>query len=458
MAQKPFRVLIAGGSIAGLTLALLLEKAGIDYVILEAHGEIAPQVGASIGWLPNGSRVMDQLGIYDQMWALLGEPFLRSRFRCATTRREIQAMENIGDQERNRYGYNFIFVDRQMVLEVFWRNLQHKDRVHLNKRVAEVKLHPNSVEVKTTDGATFSGDILVGADGVHSKVRSELWRISEALEPGYISAAERAGCLPTESKCIFGISIVEDFEKATATTVFGKRFSYLVIAGPRHRVYWFLFQKIDKKHYGTDLPRYTKQDEEALVKDHWNDQLTDKHVFGDLYKAKISSTLTPIPEYIFKKWYFDRIITIGDAAHKARKYTAGSSQIGTSANSSKVDPISGHGGNSAIETAGVLVSNLVRLLEQSPAGLTKAQIHEVFSRTQSQRQPRVQELMCESHARQSLASMEGRFAEHITPRLVPIAGMEQLLDAPATCFAGAHRADFLPMPKREYYIPFVDEL
>lgn len=65
--KDDFRVIIAGGGIAGLTLANSLQHAGIDYVLLEGRPEIAPQVGASIGSLPNGSRILDQLGCYDDL-------------------------------------------------------------------------------------------------------------------------------------------------------------------------------------------------------------------------------------------------------------------------------------------------------------------------------------------------------------------------------------------------------
>lgn len=65
-----FRVIIAGGGIAGLTLANALQHAGIEYLILESRDEIAPQVGASIGLGPNGSRILDQLGCYDNILRL----------------------------------------------------------------------------------------------------------------------------------------------------------------------------------------------------------------------------------------------------------------------------------------------------------------------------------------------------------------------------------------------------
>jgi len=68
--SRNFRVIIVGGGIAGLTLANALQHAGIDYLLLEARADIAPQVGASIGLGPNGSRILDQLGCYNDIMAL----------------------------------------------------------------------------------------------------------------------------------------------------------------------------------------------------------------------------------------------------------------------------------------------------------------------------------------------------------------------------------------------------
>lgn len=41
------------------------------------------------------------------------------------------------------------------------------------------------MQITTKDGATFTGDILVGADGVHSQTRAEMWRIADAEDPNY---------------------------------------------------------------------------------------------------------------------------------------------------------------------------------------------------------------------------------------------------------------------------------
>lgn len=63
--SKEFKVLIVGGSVAGLTLAHCLERLGISFEVLEQGEEISPQVGASIGILPNGAFILDQLGLFE---------------------------------------------------------------------------------------------------------------------------------------------------------------------------------------------------------------------------------------------------------------------------------------------------------------------------------------------------------------------------------------------------------
>lgn len=67
MGSELFKVIIIGGSIAGLTLAHCLDKAGIDYVVLEKRKDITPQEGASVLILPHGGRVLDQLGVFNAL-------------------------------------------------------------------------------------------------------------------------------------------------------------------------------------------------------------------------------------------------------------------------------------------------------------------------------------------------------------------------------------------------------
>jgi 2-polyprenyl-6-methoxyphenol hydroxylase-like FAD-dependent oxidoreductase len=62
--MPPFRVIIVGGSVAGLTLSNMLEAYGIDFAVLEKHEDIAPRLGAGYAMMPYGARILDQLGCY----------------------------------------------------------------------------------------------------------------------------------------------------------------------------------------------------------------------------------------------------------------------------------------------------------------------------------------------------------------------------------------------------------
>lgn len=77
-----------------------------------------------------------------------------------------------------------------MVLQVLYDNIQDKKKVLTKKRLQKVDMTDGGVVVKTTDGSSYHGDILVGADGIHSTVREEMWRIANKLSPGWIAVDE----------------------------------------------------------------------------------------------------------------------------------------------------------------------------------------------------------------------------------------------------------------------------
>jgi 2-polyprenyl-6-methoxyphenol hydroxylase-like FAD-dependent oxidoreductase len=102
MEHPNFKVIIVGGSVSGLTLANMLEKLNIDYVVLESYKTIAPQVGASIGLQANGLRILDQLGCADTLVDLVDTPLhsqiLRDSKRLSNSRAGLGSLEN-GMQE-----------------------------------------------------------------------------------------------------------------------------------------------------------------------------------------------------------------------------------------------------------------------------------------------------------------------------------------------------------------------
>jgi 2-polyprenyl-6-methoxyphenol hydroxylase-like FAD-dependent oxidoreductase len=86
-----------------------------------------------------------------------------------------------------------VFLDRQMLLQILYDNIKDKSKILTNKRVVKTRLTHGGVQVITADGTTAPGDILVGADGVHSTIRQEMWKLAADLSPEHFDPNEHEG-------------------------------------------------------------------------------------------------------------------------------------------------------------------------------------------------------------------------------------------------------------------------
>lgn len=83
------------------------------------------------------------------------------------------------EEIRKQHGYNLVFTERQKFLTVLKNKIQHQDRLRTNQRVVRIEETGDKVKLHTKTGETFEADIAIGADGVHSPVRAEMWRLAE---------------------------------------------------------------------------------------------------------------------------------------------------------------------------------------------------------------------------------------------------------------------------------------
>ena len=118
-------------------------------------------------------------------------------------------------------------------------------------------------------------------------------------------------------KCLFGISeSIKGIDPDLFSPHMYRDYAYLTVGGPG-RVYWFLFENLPKTvYYADEVPRYTKEDQKEMIEKHWSDKVVDDITLGDLYSNSICTNMTPLHEHIFDKWHFQRMIIIGDSAHK----------------------------------------------------------------------------------------------------------------------------------------------
>ncbi|KAF7562282.1 hypothetical protein G7046_g1870 [Stylonectria norvegica] len=440
---KEFKLIIAGGGIAGLTLAILFEKFNIDYVLLEAHDEIAPPIGASIGMMPNGLLILDQLGCYNaaRVAAQAGE-FDNLHMRSSDGK-SMKCTEHMFSHMENRHGYPMIFFDRKWLLQVLYRQIQHKDRVMLQSQVHKIDYQESGVHVLTKDGRKYSGTMIIGADGIHSAVRQEMFRIAGEEQPGYFTAGEEDR-VPCYYQCSFGIAYkVANWPRKEQSFTTGDRKAFLVTSGPEDRVYWFLFVKLPEAKYGSEIPKYTEKDESEFVKKHQALPITQSLTFGQLYEKRIASALTPLHEVVFEKWFYKRMLLIGDSAHKP-------------------NPIGGMGGNGALESAAEFMNALLQKRDERAeglSGLTTKEIHAICNKMQRSRHKRATATVDSSHKMQAILAYEKPAVSAIMwTVLTPLVSNDSPLRVLSARIVGGSRVEKLPIPHRPRAIPYVHEL
>ncbi|ETS79271.1 hypothetical protein PFICI_09124 [Pestalotiopsis fici W106-1] len=441
--KKPFRVVIAGGGVAGLTLANMLQKFDIDYVLLESHGDISPPVGASIGLFPNGLLILDQIGCYDAVKAVAQEGQTEKSHIRASNGKSLSTTSYMVDHLEKRHGYPMLFFDRQWLLKVLYDCVEQKDRILVNQRVKTIKTTETGVEVLTASGQTFTGDIVIGADGIHSSVRREMRRIAAATRPGYFKADEEDK-VPCYYKCSFGIAKdVEGWPTGEQCFTLGRGKSFLVASGPENRCYWFLFVRFPEPLYGKDIPKYSREDEAEFMKEHGNLPITEDLTLGQVYAKRETSALTPLHEVVFDKWFLDRILLVGDSAHKP-------------------NPIGGMGGNGAIETAAELLNELLDLKAQRQAGLsnmTTAEISAMFKRVQDARFERAKFTVSTSHQMQALFAYENPLLSDFIWRVAtPLSGEDNSMRMLSARIKGGIRLRHSQVEPRPHMVPYDVEL
>ena len=194
--QRPLKVLIVGGGIAGLTLANALEQAPVDfeYIVLESRDHLTPQLGAGIALLPHGSRILDQLGVYAELESQV-VPVASSGVLNARGQPLLSERSDTAQLVTARMSYPLGWVERRSVLMALAGHLRRKSCILTDKKVRAVEqTEDKGVTVHCTDGSSYRGDIVVGADGVRSTVRSEMWREMEEHGNGKIDVGkERRG-------------------------------------------------------------------------------------------------------------------------------------------------------------------------------------------------------------------------------------------------------------------------
>jgi salicylate hydroxylase len=172
-ARRP-RVLIAGGGIGGLTAALALLRRGF---VVEVHEQACAlrEVGAGVQISANGSRALHELGVGDAVTAL----------SCEAAGKEIRlwstgqtwTLFDLGAESVRRYGHPYLTVWRPDLLGTLAEAVRQADpsALRLGHRVLGFAQDEDGVTLHLKGGRTTRGEALIGADGIHSRIRQLLF-------------------------------------------------------------------------------------------------------------------------------------------------------------------------------------------------------------------------------------------------------------------------------------------
>lgn len=131
--------------------------------------------------------------------------------------------------------------------------------------------------------------------------------------------------MSAEYNCVFGISTATPgLDPKDVHRTFGKDWSLLAIAGKGDNSYWFLYNKMDRTYYGSDIPRFKKVDIDQHVAPYLDKPVTGSVPFSEIYKRSTIQTFVALEEANFNHWCIDRFVCIGDSIHKVRLLRSGS--------------------------------------------------------------------------------------------------------------------------------------
>ena len=160
-------VLIAGGGVGGLALALSLHERGIPCIVLEAAPEVR-ELGVGINTLPHAIRELAALGLLPALDAV------------AVRTRELRYLNRFGQVIRAEprglhagHDHPQFSIHRGRLHGVLWRAAKERlgEAVRAGSRVASFAQDADGVRVTLADGTVLRGAALVGADGIHSAIR-----------------------------------------------------------------------------------------------------------------------------------------------------------------------------------------------------------------------------------------------------------------------------------------------
>lgn len=210
-----------------------------------------------------------------------------------------------------------------------------------NKKVSEITNTANGVVVNCADGTSYEGSIVIGADGAHSEVRSQMNLIAQQTSPAQGAALNTAAPYLTTYRALwFRFPTSLGLRPGQVHEAHGNGLGTQMFAGDDTAVV-AAYERLERPT--RERPRYTQADQDALVERWANVPIAHGLTLKKAFDARLSADLVDLEEGVVEYWSSGRMVLAGDAAHK---YT----------------PSTGSGCNTGIIDVVVLVNELRKII------------------------------------------------------------------------------------------------
>ncbi|KAI0935590.1 hypothetical protein AcV5_010477 [Taiwanofungus camphoratus] len=201
---KDFKVAIVGGGISGLTCAIALKQAGVSAEVFEAATQFK-EIGAGVGLGPNAGQVLRSIGVLDEALDRCAEPGMNMEtflFKSGMEGHELFYDYPGGPEDNGLSAHRPSFLDALV-------KFVDSNTAHFNKRCTSVSVSEENQSrsvVHFADGTTYEADVVIGADGIKSVVRTAL--VGEAINPiTYSNTVCFRGLVPYETIQAAGVKL-----------------------------------------------------------------------------------------------------------------------------------------------------------------------------------------------------------------------------------------------------------
>jgi salicylate hydroxylase len=294
---------VVGGGIGGLSAALALLHAGFDVHVFERASQLG-EVGAGVQISPNASRILHRFGLAEQLARTGVKPLAWHQRRWDDGRTLLRSP--LAEPLEARFGYPHYQMHRADLLSAL-AGAVPVERVHLGHRLTGVVDRGHRVEARFAGGAVAEVDVLVGADGIHSTVRGELFGPETPCFTGCIAYR---GLVPAERLRPLRLEVTSQ-----------------VWMGPgRHFVHYFVS--------GGRLVNFVAIiEQDTWTRESWTDrgEIADALAAFDGWHPQVRAILGAVDETFIwalfdrppmQRWSQGRVTLLGDACHAMLPFAA----------------------------------------------------------------------------------------------------------------------------------------